>query len=153
MQANVPQPAADDDDGDDVDEGRWRHHRDGFLDVFYTVFVFLLFIHMLTVVEQILAEHFDSQCQVHFCVLYLIGPLTPQSWKSWRYPLRGEVDPVGVMSQRTPALQTTYSTSSEAFLLNKDDILNVHILLKQRRYFNPSFCKIIEADILCNKYF
>ena len=81
MQANVPQPAADDDDGDDVDEGRWRHHRDGFLDFFfYTVFVFfILFIHMLTVVEQILAEHFDSQCQVHFCVLYLIGPLTPQS--------------------------------------------------------------------------
>ncbi len=25
MQANVPQPAADEDDGDDVDEGRWRH--------------------------------------------------------------------------------------------------------------------------------
>ena len=63
------------------------------------------------------------------------------------------MDPVGVMSQRTPALQTTYSTSSEAFLLNKDDILNVHSLPKQRRYFNPSFCKIIEADILCNKYF
>jgi hypothetical protein len=25
MQANVPQPAADEDDGDDVDEGRRRH--------------------------------------------------------------------------------------------------------------------------------
>jgi hypothetical protein len=29
MQANVPQPAADEDDGDDVDEGRWRHDSSG----------------------------------------------------------------------------------------------------------------------------
>jgi hypothetical protein len=27
MQANVPQPAADEDDGDDVDEGKGRHNK------------------------------------------------------------------------------------------------------------------------------
>jgi hypothetical protein len=44
MQANVPQPAADEDDGDDVDEGRWRHDSSGSslkqksLIVFITIF-------------------------------------------------------------------------------------------------------------------
>ncbi len=33
MQANVPQPAADEDDGDDVDEGRWRHDSSAALSV------------------------------------------------------------------------------------------------------------------------
>jgi hypothetical protein len=33
MQANVPQPAADEDDGDDVDEGRWRHESSAALSV------------------------------------------------------------------------------------------------------------------------
>ena len=45
MQANVPQPAADDDDGDDVDEGRWRHHRDGFLDVFLYSICFFYYLY------------------------------------------------------------------------------------------------------------